>query len=130
MADFNKENEEMQRMQREAIHRVQEMQKRAKRTIEVENNNTNQNRQASATPFRKTKRNNEPVLKQQKNNEKINLTYPSVSQELQDNQNALTDIFDSLMADSEKTMILILILLLSTEEADAGLLLALMYLII
>ena len=37
---------------------------------------------------------------------------------------------DALMQDSERTLILILILLLSSEKADMELLLALMYLII
>ena len=39
-------------------------------------------------------------------------------------------IFGALMSDSERTMILVLILLLVNEGADMGLVLALMYLII
>lgn len=40
------------------------------------------------------------------------------------------NIFDSLMKDQERTLILILILLLVDEGADMGLILALMYIII
>lgn len=43
---------------------------------------------------------------------------------------ATTNIFESLMKDSERTLILVLILLLVDEGADMGLILALMYLII
>lgn len=41
-----------------------------------------------------------------------------------------TDIFELLFKDSEKTLILILILLLLSEECDVSLLLALIYLIL
>lgn len=40
------------------------------------------------------------------------------------------DIFDILMSDSERTLILVLILLLTDEKADMGLIFALMYLVI
>lgn len=47
------------------------------------------------------------------------------------NQKAMTkNIFEALMEDSERTMILVLILLLVDEGADMGIILALMYLII
>jgi hypothetical protein len=42
--------------------------------------------------------------------------------------NPLTDIFESLLSDSERTLILVLILLLVEEKADTGLIFALMYL--
>ena len=40
------------------------------------------------------------------------------------------DIFDILLSDSERTLILALIILLTDEQADMGLIFALMYLII
>ncbi|MGX8701309.1 hypothetical protein [Caproiciproducens sp.] len=40
------------------------------------------------------------------------------------------DIFDSLMSDSERTLLLVLILLLTEEKADIGLVFALMYLVL
>lgn len=40
------------------------------------------------------------------------------------------DIFDSLMADSERTLILILLLILMEEKADSGVIMALMYLVL
>ena len=42
----------------------------------------------------------------------------------------MANIFEALMSDSERILILLLILLLVNEEADTGLVLALMYLII
>jgi len=45
-------------------------------------------------------------------------------------ENKKTDVFELLFKDSEKTLILILILLLLSEECDASLLLALIYLIL
>jgi len=42
--------------------------------------------------------------------------------------NPLTDIFESLLSDSERTLIMVLILLLVEEKADTGLIFALMYL--
>jgi len=40
------------------------------------------------------------------------------------------DLFDSLMADSERTLILVLLVILMEEKADTGVILALMYLIL
>lgn len=42
----------------------------------------------------------------------------------------ISDIFDIIMKDREKTLILVLILILSSEGADTSLILALMYLLI
>lgn len=44
--------------------------------------------------------------------------------------NPLNNMLDTLMQDHERTLILILILLLSSEKADTSLILALMYLVI
>ncbi len=43
---------------------------------------------------------------------------------------SVKDIFDSLMSDSERTLLLVLILLLTEEKADIGLIFALMYLVL
>lgn len=96
----NAGNNDMKRMQDEAIRRVRDMQKRAKTSV------------------------NNAVVEKVQNEE------PKPIETKSQTANPLNNIFDSLMSDSERTLILILILLLSTEEADMGLILALMYLII
>lgn len=103
MADTPNNSEEMRRMQDEAVKRVREMQSRARRKVDA----------AVA----------KSVVGEEKTVTKKQASPP-------EKNNPITDIFDSLLSDSERTIILILILILSSEEADTGLILALMYLII
>lgn len=103
MAEIFQKNNDMQKMQEEAIKRVRDMQRRAKISVDtsVVKDTNSKNHKQKNTDLKK-----------------------------EDKGNPISSIFDSLMSDSERTMILILILILSSEEADMGLILALMYLII
>ncbi len=63
--------------------------------------------------------------------EKQNMETEKLKQQSENTQSSNSiNIFDSLMKDQERTLILILILLLVDEGADMGLILALMYIII
>lgn len=110
--------EDMRRMQEEAIIRVREMQKKAKKSLEaghqfesavnVKNCETNNNEQSS---------NSSHIISSQKNSFSLSNILPK------------NNILDMFFKDSEKSLILILILLLVEENSDMGLILALMYLI-
>ena len=92
---------DMRKMQQEAVQRVQEMQSRAKHHLKEE----------SPKP-------------PPKNEEK---TVPS-SPEIPPEKHAT--LFDGLMQDSERTLILMLALLLFTEQADPSVIFSLLYLIL
>ena len=110
--------EDMRRMQEEAIIRVREMQKRAKRSLEagqqiepainVKNCETNNKEQPTSKSH---------IISSQKNSFPLSNILPK------------NDILDMFLKDSEKSLILVLILLLVEENSDMGLILALMYLI-
>ena len=95
--------DEMHRMQQDAVRRVQEMQNRARQAVD-------HSRQGASDQGAK---------------EQSVAAAPPKPQGAQ----GIAPL-DALMQDSERTLILILILLLSSEKADMELLLALMYLII
>lgn len=97
---------DMSRMQQDAIRRVQEMQSRAQQNI----------RSGTREPPREPPREPEPPR-----NELVTEHHA---------ENPLSDIFGSLMQDKERTLILVLLLLLVDEKADTSLIFALMYLII
>lgn len=109
--------EDMRRMQQEAIMRVQEMQKRAKKSLEVGHQtepNMNLNKSKPNIPA--------PIH---------NINPPDSKKNL---LNSLTpfpisNIFDMFFKDTEKSLLLVLVLLLVEENSDIGLILALMYLI-
>ncbi len=103
----------MDNMQKEAMRRVQEMQSKAHSQPEKNQNTTKVNHEKETT-YTKT----EPL---QNTPEKI----PVVS-----SNGSVSNALDFLMKDKEKSLIMLLILLLANEGADNGLLLALMYLII
>lgn len=101
---------EMRRMQQEAIHRVNEMQARAKQKLNGSGNARGEARPEAEAP---------PV--------------PEIPQAAESNHaqgkpdSGLQDLFDALMEDRERTMILVLILLLFTEQADTAVIFALLY---
>lgn len=97
---------DMSRMQQEAIRRVQEMQSRAQQNI----------RSNTSEPPRNPPREPEP------HRNELAAEHHA--------ENPLSDIFGSLMQDKERTLILVLLLLLVDEKADTSLIFALMYLII
>lgn len=130
--------EDMQRMQQEAIRRVQEMQSRARGSV------GGNHPQESSQPFRRQEPGSSPTPHRDERREHPAPTHapPAAKEQTtpihnQDQpspapsvQGGVTNIFEALMSDSERTLILLLILLLVSEGADAGLVLALMYLII
>lgn len=87
---------EMRKMQQEAVHRVQEMQSRARKHLQEEVPEEQQERSL-------TQQEHSPI--------------PAT-------------LLDGLMKDSERTLILLLILLLFTENADPSVVFSLLYLII
>ncbi|MEE0859451.1 MAG: hypothetical protein U0M12_08315 [Acutalibacteraceae bacterium] len=102
-------SEDMDKMQQEAVRRMQEMQSRGK---------------PSATPVHEQK---QPSVQPQpeviEHNEENCITGVTPNKK----QNS---VFDSLFLDKERSLILLLLLLLSTEKTDMGLILALVYLLI
>ena len=92
---------DMRKMQQEAVQRVQEMQSRARHHLKEE-----------------------PQKPPPKNEEKP-VTAPPVSPSEKN-----VTLFDGLMQDSERTLILMLALLLFTEQADPSVIFSLLYLIL
>lgn len=123
--------EDMQRMQKEAILRVKEMQKRAKQSLQANSQNVNLNEKIkSKNQELKNSQNIDQIkdLSQFQNvyNDSKN-TYSN--QECSLNKNNF-NFFANILKDKEKTLILLLILLLIDENCDISLVFALMYLII
>lgn len=115
---------EMQRMQQDAIRRVREMQSRAQQTL-------NRAQNPAPTPPEPPPPAKEPA--------KERVAAPASNGGLSGlagllspggATSSLSNLFDGLLQDSERTMILILLLILISEEADTGLIFALMYLVI
>lgn len=116
---LNKSSEDIIKMQIDAERRLKDRQRKndnivreanQKEEIKTESNNQNNNQNNKENPPKS------PVdLQQQQQETKLG---------------GIGDIFNSLTKDSDKTLILILILILSDEQVDTGLILALMYLII
>lgn len=119
-------DQEMQRMQQDAIRRVREMQSRAQQTLNHQPETTAPHREASA---RNQVRPPEaapaaPVMPAAP-------AMPTLPAEPAPKQeNPITDLFNGLLADTERTLLLVLILLLISEKADTYLIFALMYLVI
>lgn len=112
---LNKSSEDIIKMQIDAERRLKDRQRKndnivreanQKEEIKTENNNQNNKENPPKSPV---------DLQQQQQETKLG---------------GIGDIFNSLTKDSDKTLILILILILSDEQVDTGLILALMYLII
>lgn len=132
---------DMDKMQAEAAERAKEMYSRRSQPQYVKNGFTNgysgTARINQTTPIEKkpiqqeknlhqvTDRNNEPL---ENNNEEIKQEVFSLENTA--NSTGNTDILDTLLADKEKALIILLIALLSEEKSSPSLLLALMYLII
>jgi hypothetical protein len=110
-------NNEMSRMQQDAIRRVQEMQSRAQQSVR------NSSRDVQHEPLRVPEPSrHESTAMREMPNERHNDEHHQ--------ENPITDIFESLMQDKERTLILVLILLLIEEKSDTGAILALMYLVL
>lgn len=105
-------NDNIDNMQREAMRRVQEMNSRAQSAIP---------RPSYNPPPKKQER----FIPQEKEEIKAPPASPPVI-----NKQPKVDILSNLLEDKERNLILILILILSSENADTSIILALMYLII
>jgi len=120
------ETNDMQRMQQDAIRRVREMQSRANQSL---------NRSQSTAPQERPA--HEASQHSQQNHSQPSSSHsapapPSLLPDLSSlpQASSLNSLFDSLLQDGERTLILVLILILVSEKADTGLIFALMYLII
>ena len=100
---------EMKRMQQEAVRRAEEMQNRARAVQQ-------QSQPSDNKPEPPAERINPPIAE--------NIRKPP------EIQNETGGLFETLMKDKERTLILGLILLLMDEKTDNSLILALMYLLI
>lgn len=114
--------DDVRRMQEEAIRRVQQMQQRAKKSLEL----------ASFTQQEISKTNIENDTKsnceEKETNPDVNTSQVSVAKIA--NEPSSKNILDALMKDNERSLLLVLILLLMDEKCDTSLILALMYLVI
>ncbi len=127
-------NYDMQRLQQDAIRRAREMQLRAQ-TATPPLNYPVPRPPASipAPPPLNRPASNPPVPVQaaqqiQPPHEHHAGSHPPEHEPPKNQLSSINDIFESLLSDSERTLLLVLILLLVEEKADTGLIFALMYL--
>lgn len=128
-------NYDMQRLQQDAIRRAREMQARAQGSVPTLN-------APAIRPAPVQSRPAPPAIPPparhappQEQHVPLNIPAPEPrnAPEREPKKgllNPIGDIFDSLMADSERTLILVLIILLVEEKADTGVIFALMYLVL
>ena len=102
---------DMRRMQQEAVQRVNEMQSRARRHLREEPT------EESHPPEHRE----EPLAVPEESLRQSGAIAPLATG---------ATLFDGLMQDSERTLILMLILLLFTEKADTSVIFSLLYLIL
>lgn len=123
--------QDMQRMQQEAVRRVKEMQKRAKQSLVAGARYSDSSEENS---FENKVQEKPDVIEQTENLSlvqtvgKINKNTDSKQASSKNSNNF--NFFSALLKDREKTLILLLILLLIDEGCDMSLVVALMYLII
>ena len=125
MADIPNKNSDLMRMQQEAIRRVRMMQERAQKTIESPGG-TQQREQATGQPSKP-----EPQPR------RYNMQKNAPSRQRRGSPAALfgaageKDFISKLLTgDSERTLLLVLLLILIEEHSDTYLILALLYLIL
>lgn len=127
MAENN--NYDMQRLQQDAIRRAREMQARAQiNTVPI-----NRPPPKIAVPIQEAQPRRESPAPPKEAPEPVQRREPPLpaldnTNEHPKGLNPIGDIFEMLFKDSERTLILALILLLVDEKADTGLIFALMYL--
>lgn len=137
------ENMDMKRMQQEAINRVQEMQNRA--TQQLRNTpplstSPRGNRPNSGPPFpgnNQGSNHKEPHNSHHGPNEPGGSLHgqgepkqPQYQAPLAGPQNLVGNLIDGVMKDSERTLIMIILLLLFTEKADSSVIFSLLYLLL
>ena len=127
-------NYDMQRLQQDAVRRAREMQARAQRTVPQQNvpapvQNTKPEPPVVPPPVRHMppppEKHVPPLNIPAAEPRRIPVPAP-----MNGPLKPIGDIFESLMADSERTLILVLIILLVEEKADTGVIFALMYLVL
>lgn len=133
MKNTHENADDMQKMQQEAIRRVQEMQSRAKMSLEGKQHVPEQMRPSQGQQSQNSSREPEPQKESHHTAQKESpAPSPAVhsppSHHSAGKSDMITDIFASIMKDSERNLILLLILILVGEQADTSLILALMYL--
>ena len=112
------ENMDMKRMQEEAIHRVQEMQNRANQQL--------RGAPPFATPPRTNRSNKQGGPLHGHNGD----TPPNAPSVPAGPQNIVENLLDGVMKDSERTLIMILLLVLFNEQADTSVIFSLLYLLL
>lgn len=125
---------DVKRMQEEAVKRVQEMQKRAKLSLERTQpytlKNSSNSSQSAEEPSQYTVKS--PVLTPTYECNSNKKTEPKLDENnLRNSKNqAENTLFSQLMQDSEKNLIILLLMLLVDENTDISLIMALMHLIL
>ncbi|QEY35126.1 hypothetical protein FL966_08785 [Caproiciproducens galactitolivorans] len=120
-------NYDMQRLQQDAIRRAREMQSRAQAAV------SQSNRNIPNPPGANQARNNAPSSQR---SAAAPTASPAEKPTPQHSNNTggqmvpFRNLFDTLFDDSERTLILVLMLLLIEERADTGLIFALLYLVL
>lgn len=123
--------EDIQKMQQEAVRRVHEMQKRAKQSLAAEQNYLKL-KEEEKQKNKNTK--NPDIIEQAKITQGIQTVNNSIKN-TNSNQKSFEpknnfDFLTAFLNDREKTLILLLILLLIDESCELSLIVALLYLII
>lgn len=114
--------DDVRRMQEEAIRRVQQMQQRAKKSLELAS--------FTQSEINKTNVENDSNCNCEEEKTKPFVGASQITAAKSTNEHNPKNILDSLIKDNEKSLLLVLILLLMDENCDTGLILALMYLVV
>lgn len=138
------ENMDMKRMQQEAIHRVQEMQSQANQKLHgkppfsspARGNRPNAESRVSAnhTANHVKKTSDAHNRAEQMDNSAYNQEQEIIQTEHESapakQKNIVENVIDGVMKDSERTLIMILLLLLFNEKADNSAIFSLLYLLL
>lgn len=128
-------NSEMQRLQQDAIRRAREMQARAQRPAFSQNQSAQrsvpvQSRPPAPPSAAQPPRHIPPEGHAGPQAPAHGREGSQATQPGKELMNPVGDIFETLLADGERTLILLLILILTEEKADTGVIFALMYLVL
>lgn len=128
-------NSEMQRLQQDAIRRAREMQARAQRPAFSQNQSAQRSvpvpsRPPASPSAAQPSRHVPPVEHAGSQAPAHGREGSQADQSGKELANPVGDIFETLLADGERTLILLLILILTEEKADTGVIFALMYLVL
>lgn len=116
---MDKSSPDIQKMQQEAIKYVNNMRARSKFSSNIKDISHLGTDIPENSNFENSKIENDNNIHKDKDDKPKSIK-----------KDPLSDIFDIIMKDKERTLILVLILILTSEGADTSLVLALMYLII